>query len=465
MFPRGLLREYASLLSVVARLLDVFAVTLAAFAAFYWRFETLDINDTYQVALFIAALLVAVVFPGYGVYQSWRGKDQLSQLRAVSAAWLTVVLLLVVIAFLTKSNSLVSRQWLIAWALFGWLFLIITKNMLGHVLQFIRTRGLNRKYIVVLGAGELGLQVVRHLKEAAWTGLEIAAIFDDMKNLSDAELSGIPIISSLNKITDYIKNNNVDEAWIALPLKEEERVVSLINELEQLPISIRMVPDIFGFRLLNHSLTEVAGLPIVNLSVTPMLGINRLIKALEDRVLGFMILCLISPLMVVIAIGVKISSPGPVFYRQERVGWNGKPFMMLKFRSMPVDIEQSSGAVWARKGENRATPFGAFLRKTSLDELPQFVNVIKGDMSVVGPRPERPIFVEKFKHQIPGYMKKHLVKAGITGWAQVNGWRGDTDLEKRIEFDLYYIDHWSLWFDFKIIALTIVRGFVHKNAY
>jgi Sugar transferases involved in lipopolysaccharide synthesis len=169
--------------------------------------------------------------------------------------------------------------------------------------------------------------------------------------------------------------------------------------------------------------------------------------------------------MLAIALAVKLSSPGPVFYRQERISWNNRPFQMLKFRSMPVDAEQATGAVWARAGEHRATRVGAFLRRTSLDELPQFINVLRGEMSIVGPRPERPVFVHQFKHAIPDYMKKHMVKAGITGWAQVNGWRGSTDLAKRIECDIHYIQNWSLWFDLKIIVLTLFKGFVHKNAY
>jgi putative colanic acid biosynthesis UDP-glucose lipid carrier transferase len=194
-------------------------------------------------------------------------------------------------------------------------------------------------------------------------------------------------------------------------------------------------------------------------------GANRYIKAAEDRILTLIILSLIAPFMLLIGIGVKLSSPGPVFYRQERLGWNGEVFTMYKFRTMPVDVERETGAIWSRSGEKRATKFGAFLRKTSLDELPQFFNVLKGDMSIVGPRPERAVFVDKFKDEIPDYMKKHLVKAGVTGWAQVNGWRGDSDLKKRIECDMFYIENWSFWFDLKIILLTLVKGFVHKNAH
>lgn len=195
-----------------------------------------------------------------------------------------------------------------------------------------------------------------------------------------------------------------------------------------------------------------------------MAGMNQLVKWLEDKVVSSLILLLISPLMIFLALGVMLTSRGPVFYRQERVGLNNKPFHMLKFRSMPVDTEKT-GVHWGGSAAKATTRFGQFIRKTSLDELPQFLNVLKGDMSIVGPRPERPMFVEQFKEEIPDYMKKHMVKAGITGWAQVHGWRGDTDLKTRIEYDLYYIENWSLWLDLKIIVMTVFKGFVNKNAY
>jgi putative colanic acid biosynthesis UDP-glucose lipid carrier transferase len=204
---------------------------------------------------------------------------------------------------------------------------------------------------------------------------------------------------------------------------------------------------------------------MLDLSASPMQGIDHALKRAEDVLLSLLILLLISPVMLLVAIGIKLGSRGPVFYRQERVTWSGRKFAMLKFRSMPVDVEQRTGAVWAKRGDGRATKLGAFLRRTSLDELPQFINVLKGDMSIVGPRPERPMFVEQFKERIPGYMQKHMVKAGITGWAQINGWRGDSDLNQRIKHDLYYIEHWSLLFDLRIIALTPVRVFTDRNAY
>ncbi len=326
----------------------------------------------------------------------------------------------------------------------------------------MRRRGHNLRQIVVVGAAELGAEITTRVAQAPWAGLQVEGIFTDE---AVAAVAGRPVLGTIAESPGYLSAHHIDQVWIAMALKDEERVRQLLHELRHFTGEIKFVPDIFSFRLINHSVSEIAGLPVLNLSASPMSGTNRLVKAIEDRLLAALILLLASPLMVVLAVGVKLSSPGPVFYRQERVGWNGRPFMMLKFRSMPVDAEAQSGPVWARPGENRATPFGAFLRRTSLDELPQFFNVLKGDMSIVGPRPERPVFVEKFKDEIPDYMKKHLVKAGITGWAQVNGWRGDTDLRKRIEYDLYYIEHWSLWFDLKIMLLTVVKGLVSEHAY
>jgi len=212
-------------------------------------------------------------------------------------------------------------------------------------------------------------------------------------------------------------------------------------------------------------LSEIAGVPVVNISYSAIDGMNEILKTVEDYVLSAILLMLASPVMLLIAIGVKLSSPGPILYRQRRVGWNGHEFTMYKFRSMPVEAEKETGPVWASEVDRRATKFGSFLRQTSLDELPQLFNVLQGKMSLIGPRPERPMFVEKYKDEVPHYMKKHLVKAGLTGWAQVHGWRGNTCLHTRIEHDLYYIENWSLWLDIKIIFMTIFRGLVHKNAY
>ena len=256
-----------------------------------------------------------------------------------------------------------------------------------------------------------------------------------------------------------------DEIYIALPLRAEKRIKEILYVLSDSTITVKFIPDYFTFDLLHSRITDIGGIPIISVYDSPLNNLtNKAFKRLEDIILSLLILVLIFPLLIAIAIGVKLTSPGPVFFKQPRVGWNGKIFTMYKFRSMPVTTD-SKEVTWGSAKNKVNSKFGAFIRKTSLDELPQFLNTLMGDMSIVGPRPEREVFVDQFRKKIPRYMQKHMVKAGITGWAQIHGWRGDTSLEKRIEFDLFYIDDWSLWLDMKIIFLTIVKGFINKNAY
>jgi undecaprenyl-phosphate glucose phosphotransferase len=465
MLPRGLLKEYSPALSVVARGIDAACIFLGAILAFFWRFDSWSLPAHYQIAILLAVLLSIIFFSGAGIYRSWRGQDWWYQARMLTLAWAGVVVVLLVLAFMTKTSTSFSRQWMGVWAASGWGLLLLFRFSLNQLLRFMRASGFNHKRIVIVGAGDLGVKVANNIQLSGWTGLDVVGFFDDRVELQGCGVAGVKVRGTIGKLRRFVERGNVDEVWLALPLRAETRVREILHALRHSTATVRFVPDIFGLRLLNHSMVEVAGLPVLNLSESPMHGVNRVVKFLEDKIIASGILLLASPLLLFLAVGVKISSPGPVFYRQKRVSWNGKPFEMLKFRSMPVDCEAKSGAVWASKDVCRATKFGAFLRKTSLDELPQFIDVLKGNMSIVGPRPERPIFVDKFKDEIPGYMQKHMVKAGITGWAQVNGWRGDTNLTKRIEYDLYYIENWSLWFDIKIIIRTLFTGFIHRNAY
>jgi putative colanic acid biosynthesis UDP-glucose lipid carrier transferase len=312
----------------------------------------------------------------------------------------------------------------------------------------LRRRGFNLRHIALVGDGPAAKNIEQQLELSGWSGYSIAL---SIKHIDEISLAQLEIAQ-------------VDEVWLALPLTDEIVIRKVLHALRHSTASIRFVPDLFALRLINHGVTDVLGIPMFDLSASPMTGVNQLLKWCEDKIISTLILLLISPIMLILAIGVKLSSPGPIFYRQERIGLNNLPFNMLKFRSMPVDTE-ADGVKWGGSAAKATTTFGQFIRRTSLDELPQFLNVLKGDMSIVGPRPERPIFVEQFKEEIPDYMKKHLVKAGITGWAQVHGWRGDTDLKTRIEYDIYYIENWSLWLDMRIIIMTIFKGFINKNAY
>jgi putative colanic acid biosynthesis UDP-glucose lipid carrier transferase len=464
---RNVLKQHATLFNWVLRGSDLLIAGVAAWAAFYGYqfFGDPRFWANYWLPIATALLLVTWTFPRFGLYHPWRGASIVEEIRRVSLAWGATFLVLATLAVITKTAADYSRIWFGLWFVLGWCGFVASRISLRLFLIRTRRRGRNLRTAIVVGGGSLAKEVVERLQDSDWTGIRVVGWFSSNADEILGEHTDLPRLGSLDGVSAYSERAGIDQIWIALPLRDEDRVQRLLHDLRHSTASIRYIPDIFGFRLLNHSVTEVAGLPVVNISVSPLEGPNWYIKRVEDAVFSLLILVLISPLLLLIAIGVKLSSPGPVFYRQERVGWNGRPFQMLKFRSMPVHAEDRTGPVWAKKGEDRATPFGAFLRRSSLDELPQFINVLKGEMSIVGPRPERPVFVEKFKDEIPDYMKKHLVKAGITGWAQVNGWRGDTDLEKRIEHDLYYIENWSLWFDIKIILLTLIKGFVDKNAY
>jgi Undecaprenyl-phosphate glucose phosphotransferase len=260
-------------------------------------------------------------------------------------------------------------------------------------------------------------------------------------------------------------DQKIDMVLITLPLSAHERLKRILDDIGDEMVSIMLIPDLIEFVTLRGGISEFEGMPIISLRDTPLYGWNLVIKRVTDVVLSIIILSAVSLLMLVISVLVKVTSKGPVFYRQERMGLDGKIFSMLKFRTMETQSEKETGPVWAAKDDSRRTPIGTFLRKTSMDELPQFFNVLKGDMSIVGPRPERGFFIQKFRGKIPKYMLRHKMKAGITGWAQISGWRGNTSLEKRIEYDLYYIENWSLRFDIEIMWLTIWRGFINKHAY
>ncbi len=421
--------------------------------------------EHYIEVILLATVLSLLLFPLFNIYRVWRGSSTLTEIRYLTTAWLMVGLILAGLAFATKSGADFSRSWMGIWFASTWVALVGSRVLLRIILRWLRSSGFNHRHIVMVGTGEQAAVVADRLRRTTWFGLEISALFGTHAESLPYWLQDKKIISDVNDLRDYVDSSGVDQVWISLPHSEEATIRQVITALDGSAAEIRYVPDIFEYQLMHHSLSEVAGVPVVNISYSAIDGVNEFIKACEDYVLSAVLLLLASPLMLLIALGVKLSSPGPVLYRQRRVGWNGHEFTMYKFRSMPVEAEKESGPVWSSPVDGRATRFGSFLRKTSLDELPQLINVLQGKMSLIGPRPERPMFVEKYKDEVPHYMKKHLVKAGLTGWAQVHGWRGNTCLHTRIEHDLYYIENWSLWLDIKIIIMTIFRGLVHKNAY
>jgi len=458
----SILKQHAFFFEIMFKILDVLIVLFSSWFAYELYGNILQPYSAYFQGVLIASITAIIVFQSMGLYRPWRGGFLINEIRSVFLSWAVLFLILALITVITKSSEFYSRGWFILWFCTGLSMSTTVRIVLRLGLRNLRKYGFNQRQIVIVGSGNFVLDVVERLKAEKSGGFEIRGIFSDNRL---KKITGVKNLGMIKEVGEYVEKHRIDQVWITMPLSDEEKVKQVINILRHNTVDIRYIPDIFGFNLLNHSFSEVVGLPVIDLASSPMYGTSRVLKMIEDKILSSIILLLISPILLIIAIGVKLSSPGPIFFRQERIGWNNDEFTMLKFRSMPIDVEKESGPVWANQGENRATKFGQFLRKTSLDELPQFINVLKGDMSIVGPRPERPHFVDKFKEEIPGYMKKHMVKAGITGWAQVNGWRGNTDIKKRIEYDLYYIENWSLWLDFKIIMLTFFKGFIHKNAY
>jgi putative colanic acid biosynthesis UDP-glucose lipid carrier transferase len=473
MLKKGFLKGHAHVFNFVLRLIDLVFVLACGMLSYNYSaaFETYTaagvhgVPGHYLKVILLAVVITAFIFPLFTIYRVWRGSSTLTEIKYLTMAWLIVGFSLTGLAFITKSGADYSRSWIGLWFVFTWLMLVGARVILRIVLRWLRSSGYNHRHIVIVGTGEQAAVVADRLRYSSWFGLEISALFGADTSKLPSWLKNKKIITDINELRNYVDQGGVDQVWISLPHSEEETIRNVISSLDGSAAEIRYVPDIFEYQLMHHSLSEIAGVPVVNISYSAIDGMNEILKSVEDYLLSAILLILASPAMLLIAIGVKLSSPGPVLYRQQRVGWNGHEFTMFKFRSMPVEAEKETGPVWASKVDKRATRFGAFLRKTSLDELPQLFNVLKGEMSLIGPRPERPMFVEKYKDEVPHYMKKHLVKAGLTGWAQVHGWRGNTCLHTRIEHDLYYIENWSLWLDIKIIIMTIFRGLVHKNAY
>lgn len=435
--------------STIARIVDVLVFVICGIFAFYSYEVYQDVHldfGRYALLIFLGASLF--IFLSNCLYRSWRIEGFFKLIQSIGAVITKTWILIIFSLFFTKTNDYYSRTWIVAWAVYAFFGLLITRYLMYVTLGKFRNLGVNQKHVAIIGSSGTARELQERIYRSPWSGFKVKRFLTNPKQ----------------EDLDDLAKESFDEIWLALAIDEQHHIGTLMEGLKNSTANVRLVPDWFSYRLINHGVSEVLGVEMVDLYGTPMAGANLLVKTIEDFMLSILIVIILSPLYLALAILVKISSPGPIFYRQARVGWNGEIFEILKFRTMPVNTEKE-GVVWGNSAQKTISPIGRWMRKTSLDELPQFFNVLKGDMSIVGPRPERPEFVEKFKNEIPDYMKKHLVKAGITGWAQIHGWRGDTDLQTRIEYDLFYIDNWSLMLDLKIIFYTPWRGLVNKNAY
>ncbi|PJB52718.1 MAG: undecaprenyl-phosphate glucose phosphotransferase [Bdellovibrio sp. CG_4_9_14_3_um_filter_39_7] len=451
-------------LSLISQALDSIGLSCLGLLIYCIYLQEFEIPKEYATIMIINTLLILTIFPYFGLYTSWRGKNKWQRNSSVGYAWLTVLFILVLITFAMKNSAAFSRIWFFSWGITGYFYLVIYRFIIDRILEKLRIKGINRKKILVFGAGVVGRKISKNLLENNEVGFDIFAFVDDDPKLIGEFIDQVPVKPAEN-LMDLIEECH--ELWIALPLRAEKRVLEILHLTRHKTSIIRYIPDIFNFRLLNHSITEIANIPIIEINGTPMSSISHVIKRIEDIVLSLIIITLITPIVLVVAILIKLTSKGPILYKQYRHGWNGKTIKIYKFRSMYFEKEDQFKQ--ATQNDQRVTPIGKFIRRTSIDEFPQFFNVLQGRMSIVGPRPHAISMNEDFKDKVDNYMQRHKVKPGITGWAQVNGLRGETDtiekMEKRIEYDLYYVQNWSLFLDFKIIYLTIFKGFTGKNAY
>jgi Undecaprenyl-phosphate glucose phosphotransferase len=478
-----MLKRHNRLLVAFHVVTDALLGMVAFLVAYFIRFETGLIAtpkgqpplQQYLDVLPFIAFVVPFAFQLQGLYRLRRGRSRVDDFFNVLVGSIIAVVFgasstLYFQAYYV-SDELANRGAYevsqLAWAIFlvvNVALAYLSRKVVREALERRWIAGVGLRRILIAGSGDLGRMVADKILEHRELGFQILGFVDDRAGGDHLGYRGLPLLGRLNEAAEIVRREKIDHLYVALPLEEHMKLLELVESTSREGVDVRVVPDLLQFIALRARLEDLDGVPVINLNDVPLQGLNALGKRMLDIAISAAALLTMAVPGLIIAWLIKRGSPGPVFYDQERMGLDGKQFTVYKFRTMPLDAE-AEGPVWADQDDPRATGVGRWLRKRDLDEWPQFWNVLKGDMSIVGPRPERPFFVEQFKHRIPQYMLRHKVKAGITGWAQVNGWRGNTSLEKRIEYDLYYIENWSVALDLKIMWLTLVRGmFAHRHA-
>ncbi|UCV13942.1 undecaprenyl-phosphate glucose phosphotransferase [Quatrionicoccus australiensis] len=465
----GLVRPHSSKIAFLHRVLDGAVILFALFIAMQLTHD-LEFDRHYAQAAAWAVMLFLTFGGARQIYGSWRTESLPRAVFATLVTWFWSAMCLVLLAFLTKTSSDYSRLVTMVWFGLTPLLLAISRVGLRVVLKSLRSGGKNTRTLAIAGKTQLGSQVLEKIERTPWLGMKFIGFFDDRlaaRECKDAA-NHVDGVGRFDELVDLARAGKVDYVYITLPMRAEGRIVQLVTDLADTTASVYLVPNFFIFDLLHGKLASLDGIPVLSLHESPFYGVDGWVKRAEDIVVASLILLLISIPMLIIAAGVKLTSPGPVLFKQRRYGLHGSVVEVWKFRSMTV-TENGDKIVQAQKNDARITPFGGFLRRTSLDELPQFFNVLQGQMSVVGPRPHAVAHNEQYRGLIRGYMLRHKVKPGITGWAQINGWRGETEtldkMSMRVKYDLEYVQKWSLWLDLKIVFLTVFKGFVNKNAY
>ena len=419
--------------------------------------------DRYLLLLLPIIAVWGLSFQAFDLYRPRRMGTRVAEFLDVAKANTLSVLILVAFTFFLRQYEY-SRLVLLYFWLLNLVILGFSRVLFREALRFLRRQGYNQRHALVIGASRLGRRVVEALENHPELGVRIQGFVSADPRQVGERIQNVPVIGRYDDLQELVQSG-IDIVFICLPPEDERWVEKMFDVLSSTMVEVKALPAICEFMSLRAEAEMFEGLPLITLQGSPLHGWNLVIKRVLDVVGASAALVLFAPVLFTVALLVKLTSSGPIFFRQLRMGLDGQAFEMLKFRSMKPDAESETGPVWTQPNDDRRTPIGAFLRRTSLDELPQFWNVLRGEMSIVGPRPERPEFIARFRETLPQYMLRHKMKAGITGWAQINGWRGNTSLEKRIQHDLYYIEHWSIWFDIKIMLLTVWRGFVHRHAY
>jgi len=459
--------KHAALLDIVLRVSDVVVITALALAVYRIQFGDFELELAYTSGLIRTVLLALVVFPAAGLYRSWRGESSRREIGRLWLAWAGVMMAQLFFAWALKTTEDYSRVAAGTWFVSAGIVLTLDRLVLRQILGHIRARGLDSRRVLLIGGTQAGRRILAATRSSAWMGLDVLGYVSTPYD--QVEIAESPELGDLSCLAKVIEEYGPDQIWIALPMRAEETIQKILQLTLDTPITIRLVPDFFGYELINHHAAALAGVPVITLRSSRVEGHAGLVKAIEDRSIALLLLVLLAPLMGLIALGVKLSSAGPVFFRQKRHGLGGKEFDVLKFRSMRAHSEIAGEVTQAKRGDARVTRFGEFLRSSSLDELPQLINVLRGDMSIVGPRPHAVEHNHQFSEKLRGYMQRHGMKPGMTGLAQIKGFRGETDtLEKmasRVECDISYIKQWSLWLDLKIILFTPYVLLRRSNAY
>ncbi|EPM69153.1 capsular polysaccharide biosynthesis protein [Pseudomonas syringae pv. theae ICMP 3923] len=420
--------------------------------------------------IILAVLVFHWVSEYHQLYGSWRGERILRELAKVFSYWAMTFVTLQSLNYLLINRMQLPDNGQLRWFALVLAVLCGYRLLIRLTLHTLRRHGFNTRRVAIVGTGQVGERLARSISLAPWMGLNLLGFYDShpQQMNQDGKRRRLPVLGDLHQLIEDAREGRIDKVYITLAFSADAQLSELITGLSDTTASVYLIPDVFMFDLLHARSESINGLASISIFDSPMDGAWSLAKRAEDILLSSLILLLIAVPLLLIAAAIKLTSPGPVLFRQRRYGLDGRSIMVWKFRSMIVQ-DTAEGVRQATRNDIRVTPLGAFLRRTSLDELPQFFNVLHGEMSIVGPRPHAVAHNEQYRKQVSGYMLRHKVKPGITGWAQINGWRGETDtldkMRMRVEFDLEYIEHWSIWLDLKIILLTLLKGFVNKNAF